>query len=77
MVKVQDKDKVVAVVKAAVAGKAVDVAWDRVAAADEVWVVGVDAVWGAVAAPLVPAASVSVPIAVRLFPISKVCLALR
>ena len=61
MVKVQDKDKAVAVVKAAVVA----------------WGVGVDAVWDAVAVPLVPAASVSVPIAVRLFHISKVCLALR
>lgn len=69
MVKVQDKDKAVAA------------AWDKAAvadkAADEAWVVGVDAVWGVVAAPLVPAASVSVPIAVRLLHINKVYLALR
>ena len=60
-VKVQDKDKEVAVGKVA----------------DEAWVVGVDAVWGAVAALLVPAASASVPIAARLLHISKACLALR
>ena len=77
MVKVQDKDKAVAVVKVAVVVKAAVVAWDRVAVADEVWVVGVDVVWGAVDVPLVPAASASVPIAVRLFHISKVYLALR
>lgn len=57
--------------------KAAVVAWGRVAVADEAWVVGVDVVWGAVAVPLVPAASVSVPIAARLFHISKVYLALR
>lgn len=45
--------------------------------ADEVWVVEVDEVWAEEAAPLVPAASASVPIAVRLFRISKVYLALR
>ena len=70
-VEVQDKVKAVAVVKAAV------VAWGRVAVADEVWVVGVDAVWDTVAVLLVPEASVSVPIAVRLFHISKVYLALN
>lgn len=72
-------DKAAEVVKAreVAADKAADVAWDRAAVADEVWVVEVDAVWGAVAALLVPAASVSVPIAVRLFHISKVYLALR
>jgi len=81
VVKVQDKDKAVAMDKAVAEvqdkDKAADVAWDKAAVADEVWVVGVDAVWGAVAAPLAPAASVSVPIAVRLFHISKVYLALN
>jgi len=50
---------------------------DKAAVADEVWVVGVDAVWGAVAVPLVLAVSVSVPIAVRLCHTSKVYLALN
>jgi hypothetical protein len=69
VVKVQDKDKAVAAAwdKAAVAGKE----------ADEVWAVEVDVVWGAEAALLVPVASVSVPIAVRPFHISKACLALN
>ena len=73
MVKVQDKDKAVAVDKAAAVVKVVVAGKE----ADKVWDVGVDVVWGAVAVPLVPAASVSVPIAVRLFHISKVYLALR
>ncbi len=83
MVKVQDKDKAVvvdkavAVVKAAVVVKASVVVWDRAVVADEAWVVGVDVVWGAVAAPLVLAASASVSIAVRPFHISKVYLALN
>jgi len=69
VVKVQDKDKAVAVAwdKVAVAGKVAVVVWDKVA----------DAVWGAVAALLVPAASASVPIAAQLLHISKACLALR
>lgn len=67
--------------------KAVAVVWDKVAVvgkamvagkeADEVWVVEGDAVWGAVAAPLVQVVSVSVQIVVRLFHISKVYLALN
>jgi len=62
------QDKAVAVVKAEA---------DKARVADEAWVVGVDVAWGAAAAPLVPAASASVPIAVRPLHISKVYLALN
>jgi hypothetical protein len=63
--------------KAAVEDKEVDKVVVADKGADEVWVVEVDEVWAEEAVLLVPAASASVPIAVRPFRISKVYLALR
>jgi len=73
--KVQGEDR------AADAARVVDEVQDKVRAADEVRAVDKvpdeDEEWGAVDELLVPAANASVPIVVKRFHISKVCLVLR